>query len=316
MTDRCLFCYEPLTAASTPAEHQGFHVGCSKRMFGQPIPPVLDIAQSQLQALAEQVVQSQISVTGVQPKLSLSISDTDAPPSRFTIVGLWGAHILKPQTEQFPHLPENEDLTMHLAQSCGIPTVPHALIRMASGELAYLTRRIDRVQGQKIAMEDFCQLTERLTEHKYRGSHEQVARVLQRHSSNPGFDVVSLYERVLFCFLTGNNDMHLKNFSLIRTPMGYGLSPAYDLVASALVVEGDDEELALTLNGKKRRLTRADFAAAMQRAGVQPKAIENVLNKYLDASQNWPPLIAQSFLPPDLQRAYLALIQRRISQLA
>ncbi len=212
--------------------------------------------------LAEQVVRSSITVTGVQPKLSLDLEPAKQTtlPQRFTIVGLWGTYILKPPTKQYPYLPEVEDVTMHLASLSKIKTVPHSLIRLQNGSLAYLTKRIDRNKSEKIHMEDMCQLTERLTEHKYDGSYEQIAKAILKFSANPVLDVINFYEQVVFSFLTGNADMHLKNFSLIKDPLlGYSLAPAYDMVATALVNPSDKEELALTLNGKKRKLKKERF---------------------------------------------------------
>ena len=247
----CLSCYQPLPAGDGPA----YHPACSRKLFGKVVPPAFPYTEADMLALAEAVVRQHIAVTGVQPKLSLSVAPAGAAgqPGRFTIVGaLDGEYILKPPTARYPHLPEVEDLTMHLAALARLPTVLHGLLRLEGGALAYVTRRIDRQKGRKLAMEDMCQLTERLTENKYDGSHEQIARALLKYSANPGLDVVNYYELVLFSFLTGNADMHLKNFSLLQMPgRGYGLAPAYDLVATALVNPADTEELALTSMAKK-----------------------------------------------------------------
>jgi serine/threonine-protein kinase HipA len=191
-----------------------------------------------MEALATQIVKSQMTVTGVQPKLSLHLTSggNKQDPKRLTIVGLWGGFILKPPSAKYPQLPEVEDLTMHLASLARINVVPHSLIRLRSGSLAYITRRIDRVKKSRLHMEDMCQLTGRLTEDKYHGSYEQMARAFRKYSVNPGLDVVNFFEQVLFSFITGNADMHLKNFSLLKQDdVGYVLSPAYDMVATALV---------------------------------------------------------------------------------
>ena len=312
---RCLICYQPLPAGDGPA----YHPACSRKLFGQPAPPAFPYSGAEMRALAEAVVRQHIAVTGVQPKLSLAIAPAgpDGRPARFTIVGaLGGAYILKPPTPHYPHLPEVEDLTLHLAALAKLPTVPHGLLRLEGGALAYVTRRIDRVKGQKRAMEDMCQLTERLTEHKYDGSHEQVARALRGFSANPGLDVVNFYELVLFSFLTGNADMHLKNFSLLNTPgLGYGLAPAYDLVATALVNPADTEELALTLNGKKKKLRQEDFLAATRRAGVDDKVMTGLFTKFTRVRPAWEKLLAESFLPSELKDGYLALLRRKFEQL-
>lgn len=192
-------------------------------------------------------------MTGVQPKLSLDIQRGTAwdLPGKFTIVGLWGNYILKPPTKTYPLAPELEDLTMHLALLSKISTVPHALIRLQSGSLAYITLRVDRSKSGKIHMEDMCQLTGKLTEHKYRGSYEQIGKAILKYSATPGLDLVNFFEQVVFAFLTGNTDMHLKNFSLLNVPgVGYTLCPAYDMLATALITD-DAEQMALTLNAKK-----------------------------------------------------------------
>ena len=208
---RCLYCYKELGEGE-----KDFHKVCSKKIFGTQGVPELPYTREDLTALAKQVIHSQTTLTGVQAKLSLDISKSVAgETARFTIVGLWGRYILKPQTERFACLPEVEDLTMHLAELAKIKVVPHSLVRFADGELCYITRRIDRTEkGEKLAMEDMCQLTERLTEHKYKGSYEQIAKAIQRFSSVPKLDMVNYWEQVVFSWITGNADMHLKNFSL------------------------------------------------------------------------------------------------------
>ncbi|WP_240336903.1 HipA domain-containing protein [Rufibacter psychrotolerans] len=269
-------------------------------------------------ALAEQIIRNQTTVTGVQPKLSLSIEELreNLTSRKFAIVGLWGDYILKPQTQYYRNLPEIEDVTMHLARLAKIKTVNHSLIRLASGQLAYITKRIDRVSGKKLHMEDMCQLTERLTEQKYKGSYEQIAKVILRHAANPGFDLINFYEQVVFSFLTGNNDMHLKNFSLLKDQnQEYHLCPAYDLVASELVVEDDPEELALTLNGKKRKLKRKDFELAMQAAGIEARAVQNIFKKFAKAVVSWHSFINISFLPEDLKAKYHEMLELKLRQL-
>jgi serine/threonine-protein kinase HipA len=268
--------------------------------------------------LAGQLVMSRVTVPGVQPKMSLDLEPIKKPnePRRFTIVGLWGRYILKPPSPDYPQLPEVEDCTMHLAELARIKTVPHTLIRMQDGQLAYLTKRVDRTQAAKLHMEDMCQLTERLTEHKYAGSHEQIAKVLLKHSANPGLDVVNFYEQVLFSFITGNSDMHLKNFSMLNDPItGYTLSPAYDLVAVKLVNPTDDEELALTLNGKKKRITWDDFEAAFTQAGIPPNVGTAMLTKFRNALPTWKKLVAVSFLREELRKELVELIESRLESL-
>jgi serine/threonine-protein kinase HipA len=251
-------------------------------MFGSPTPPELPYSEEDISKLALNFIQERVSVTGVQPKLSLDIT-SGKEPKKLTIVGLWGNYILKPPSNVYPSLPENEDLVMHLATLCGISTVPHSLIRLKSGSLAYITKRIDRSKSGKHHMEDMCQLTERMTEHKYAGSHEQIAKAILKYSANPVLDVINFYELTLFCYLTGNADMHLKNFSLIDEPgIGYHLSPAYDLLCTAVANPADKEELALTLNGRKRKITLSDFKKAMTQANISSKVMDGIFFKYKD----------------------------------
>lgn len=310
---RCLYCYDDLGE-----EKSEYHKPCSRKIFGTLTSPELPYSEDQMMQLAEKVVKSQSTVTGVQPKLSLyieKISKKDEP-QRFTILGLWGVYILKPPTKQYKFLPELEDLTMHLAEISGIEVVPHSLIRLNSGNLSYITKRIDRRNEIKIHMEDMCQLTERLTEQKYQGSHEQIAKAIFKYSANPGLDVTNFFEQVLFSFLTGNADMHLKNFSLIDNPdLGYILSPAYDMVASTLVVEGDQEELALALNGKKKKIKKKDFVEAMSRFHVDNKAIKNIFNKFNMSIDYWHKFIDISFLPEEMKTGYHDLIIKRANQI-
>jgi serine/threonine-protein kinase HipA len=309
---RCLFCYETLSK-----DEIDFHPACSKKIFGQSSPPELPFSEDNMEELATQIVRAQTTVTGVQPKLSLSITKVKNGPSRFTIVGLWGGYILKPPTEQYPQLPEVEDLTMHLASIAKINVVPHSLVRLQSGALAYLTKRIDRTKKEKIHMEDMCQLTERLTEHKYQGSYEQIARAINDYSVNPGLDIVNFYEVVLFSFLTGNSDMHLKNFSLIKSPkLGYHLSPAYDLVAAAIINPADDEDLALSLNGKKKKINRTDFDSAFRVSGLDGKQQENILKRMKTAVPQWLGCIDVSFIGDEMKEKYKKLIQDRVKRLS
>lgn len=306
---RCLFCYLPLESNEID-----FHSSCSKKMFGQAIPPELPYSVEQMQELGTEVIKSQMTVTGVQPKLSLDIASTKTKnePKRFSIVGLWGGYILKPPTAKYPQLPEVEDLTMHLASVAKIEVVPHSLIRLQSGELAYITKRIDRLKHRKLHMEDMCQLTERLTEDKYHGSYEQIAKTIAKYSANPGLDTVIFFEQVLFSFLTGNADMHLKNFSLIRKAgKGYSLSPAYDMVATAIVNPADDEDLALTLNGKKKKINRADFIKAFETLRLDQKQQENIFKKMIKAKDEWEKKIDISFLNDEFKEAYKSLLKKR-----
>lgn len=294
-----------------------YHKSCARKIFESTVVPALPYTRNNIKELAREIVTASTTVTGVQAKLSLDIARTGKnEPQRFTIVGLWGRFILKPQTDRFANLPENEDLTMHLAEAAGIKTVPHSLIRFADGELCYITRRIDRTKkGDKIAMEDMCQLSERLTEDKYKGSYERIAKLIREYSSAPLLDIINFWEVVVFSWLTGNADMHLKNFSLFRPKGVYMLTPAYDLLTTAIVMPEDDDELALTLNGKKKNIKRDDFEKAMWDNGMDDKAITNLFNKFEKALPKWFSIIEESFLPTEQQTKYRKLIELMATRL-
>jgi len=310
---KCLYCYKELNEGE-----KDFHKACSKKIFGTQSVPELPYTRDNLTELAKQVLCSQTTLTGVQAKLSLDINKSgENRTDRFTVVGLWGQYILKPQTDRFVHLPELEDLTMHLAELAKLQVVPHSLIRSPDGELCYITRRIDRTAtGDKLPMEDMCQLTERLTEHKYKGSYEQIAKAIQRFSSVPKLDMVNYWEQVVFSWITGNADMHLKNFSLYSKERGkYMLTPAYDMLSTVLVMPEDKEELALTLNGKKRKIKKEDFITSMQASGLEDKVINNIFAKFAKVKDRWFAFIDQSFLPDEMKEAFKVIIAEKLNLL-
>lgn len=307
---KCLYCYKELEKGQ-----KDFHPGCVRKFFGTKDVPLLEYKHEELDQLAEQVIRAQTSLTGVQPKLSLNLSKHDGC-SRLTIVGLWGDYIFKPQTESYVQLPENEDLTMHLAEAAKISVVPHSLIRLADGKLGYITKRIDRTEnGEKIDMEDMCQLTLHPTEYKYKGSHEQIARTILQYSNTPKLDLTNYMQLLLFCFVTGNNDMHLKNFSLYRRMGGYQLTPAYDLLNVAIANPKDKEELALTLAGKKTKLRLADFLDAAKTMGMEENIVLRLLAGLHKAFPKWQQLIKDSFLSEDQKLTYEELVVTRLDRL-
>ena len=308
---KCLYCYRPLEKGE-----KNFHAKCAKKIFGTEEVPALDYTCEDLEKLAVQVIKDQTSLTGVQPKLSLHLHEHEGS-QRLTIVGLWGGFICKPQTIQFDQMPETEDLTMHLAELAKIEVVPHTLMRMTDNSLCYLTKRIDRSgSGEKLAMEDMCQLTERLTEHKYRSSYERIAKAIIQYSSMPKMDVTNFFEVILFSWITGNNDMHLKNFSLFEPQDGViRLTPTYDMLNAVILNPKDDEELALTLNGKKKRLKRHDFITSGLAMGVEQKTIERLIGKYVKLLSEMKKFISNSFLNDELKNKYAELITERIDRI-
>lgn len=307
---KCLYCYKELGEGEVD-----FHKICSKKFFGVPTAPELPYSLDELDTLAAQVIKSQTTLTGVQAKLSLHL-DRHEGSKRLTIVGLWGDFIFKPQTQSYKTLPENEDLTMHLAEIAKIKVVPHTLIRLQDGTLGYLTKRIDRTsEGGKIPMEDMCQLTERQTEYKYKSSYEQIAKVIAKHSYVPLLDLTDFYEQVFFNWLVGNNDMHLKNYSLYAPKGKWVLTPAYDLLNVSMVNPKDTEELALTLNAKKKRIKKSDFVRAMETSGISPKVFDNILAKYRKLLPKFNEIIDLSFLEKEDKEIYKQSIASRLARI-
>ncbi len=227
---------------------------------------------------------------------------------------MWGQYILKPQQDEFQYMPETEDLTMHLADLFKIKTCQHALIPTSEGKLAYIAKRFDRENGQKIHAEDFCQISGFLTEQKYKGSYEKVGRLVTQYCTNKGLDTINFFELVLFCYLTGNNDMHLKNFSVTHnTNHTISLSPAYDLVNVNLVFPDDADELALTLNGRKRKIAKSDFDTFATGLNLPERAVLNIYAKFADASGKVKEVIESSFLPQDWKKRYVEIWDKKLS---
>ncbi|MGI6572178.1 MAG: HipA domain-containing protein [Fermentimonas sp.] len=309
MSKRCLYCYKELDAEGD------FHPSCSTHFFGIPKPPTLDYTMSEMLELAKEVVENSVTVPGVQPKLSLGfIKDVlqDGNKGRLTVVGaLGGNYILKPQNETFPQMPENEHLTMRMAELCGIFVVPSTLIRLRSGELSYLIKRIDRTEtGEKNHMLDMFQILEAFD--KYRGSVEKVGKAVAEYSSNTLLDLLRLFEVVLFSYITGNNDMHLKNFSLILFNQDWTLAPAYDLLNVNLHIPEDTEEMALTIGGKKRRLIKSDFINLGLSLQLTEKQIMNTFKRLIKAERKMKQEIKSSFLSPENQMKYIELLENRL----
>lgn len=312
---KCLFCYQTLEEGMTD-----FHPGCARAIFGSETAPVLPFTRDNMSELARQVIRASSSVTGVQAKMSLDLNRGGKnEPARFTIVGLWGRYIFKPQSARYPCLPELEDLTMKMAEAAQIRTARHTLIHMADGELGYLTRRMDRGQkGEKISMLDLCQLSNRLTEHKYFGTYQQLAETVKKYSSAPLLDVQRFWEVVLFSWITGNSDMHCKNFSLIDTGGGeYALAPAYDLLPVLLADPEDSEEMAMsfTVNGAKAGFDRNTFLTAFTSSGVPAAVADKRIDRMTGFLPAWKELIRQSFLPEKMKTAYCKLLEERASRL-
>jgi serine/threonine-protein kinase HipA len=300
--NRCWFCYEDSGDVK-------YHPTCAKAFFGTAEVPLLQLNNQLIKSMAKKTVNRRIAVTGVQPKLSVTL-EKQKEKNRLTIVGLWGEYILKPQHVRYPKMPEVEDLTMHLAELFKIPVCQHALMEASDGSMVYLAKRFDRKDGRKIHVEDFCQLSEFLTENKYKSSYEKAGKIVITHCYK-GLDLLNYFELVLFSFLCGNNDMHLKNFSLLHTPEGAVLSPAYDLLNVSLINPKDEEELALTLNAKKNKIKLSDFKALADNLLLNKKAYYNSFKRFSSKNEAVSDLIGRSFLNKEMKKGYEEIWMRR-----
>lgn len=311
MKSKCLYCYQSIEGESD------FHQKCCMDFFGTQTPPQIPYNLDEMVVLAKDIVERSITVPGVQAKLSMSVVKTtyDNSGSRLTVVGaLGGQYIFKPPSEKYPEMPGNEHLTMRIAEAFGIRVVPSSLIRLASGELSYITKRIDRtVGGAKIHMLDMFQITEAFD--KYKSSMERVGKAIHSHSDNTLLDKLLYFELALFSFLTGNNDMHLKNFSMIESASGWVLAPAYDLLNVAIVNPDDSEELALTLDGRKKKLKKEHFEKLAKDLGLNDKQTERVFIRMIKNKTKAIDWIDNSFLSAQLKTDYKEVIQLRYSQL-
>jgi serine/threonine-protein kinase HipA len=312
MSEKCLYCYKALKKS----DEGDFHEHCSVEFFGTQKAPILSYSFNEMAELAKHVIDRSIAMPGVQPKLSLSLVNeamNNKNDKRLTIVGaLGGNYIFKPPSETYPEMPQNEHVTMRIAEAFGIRTVQSSLIRLQSGELSFITKRIDRtISGEKIHMLDMFQILEAVD--KYKSSMEKVGKALGEYSSNTLLDKLYFFELSVFSFLTGNNDMHLKNFSMINTGKEWSLAPAYDLLNVAIVIPKDKEEMALTLEGRKKKLKRPYFVRFGKGLGLNEKQIEAVFKRFIKNKPTAMQWIDNSFLSKENQKQYKALLNNRYS---
>ncbi len=310
MNNRCYICGEELPTTETI-----YHKKCTKKLFHSQNIPTLHYTQEELNELAKNIIAKRVSVPGVQPKLSLHLEKKNTGTDRLTLVGLEGNYILKPQTEQWKHVPEAEHFCMLFARLCNIETADFGLIPLKSGELSFITRRMDRTEKGSLHMEDFCQLSNKMTAQKYNGSMEQIGKLIRIHSSVPGLDLIRLFEITIFSFLTGNSDMHLKNFSLIQNLLPephWQLSQFYDLVPVKIILPADTDELALMLNGKKSKLTKTDFFTFGEKLDLSNIQIKKTFEKMLNTThKKLEKALSCSFIPIEMKEDFRELFADR-----
>ena len=319
---RCLCYGKEFNKNSKPEElSTGWHNSCIRKFFGTNELPIIDISNDTLKNLVDKSIEQGYTVPGVQKKLSLYLSN-EANTPRLTLVNYPTSYILKPQTNDYPHLSEAEYLVMSMARATKINTVPFALLRTNDSQYAYITKRIDRIINKNdtelLAMEDFCQLDSRLTADKYKGSYERCAKVIEKYSETDGLDESELFLRLVFSFVTGNSDMHLKNFSLIETKSGsneYHLSQAYDMLPVNIIIKEDKDEFALSMNGKKRNLRKKDFMIFAENCNINQKSAEKIINKVISMKDTYLKMCQESYLPDEMKASLEELICKRISVL-
>lgn len=266
--------------------------------------------QEQIQKAAE--YSDKLSIQGVQPKLSIKLN---VKKSHFEITANGGQFILKPPHNIYKEIPQNEDLTMRLAKSLFFDVPLHGMIYNIDDTLSYFIKRFDRMRGGKIAVEDFSQLLGYTRDTKYESSMEQVVSVIDKHCSFPFIEKLKLFRLMLFNFIVGNEDMHLKNFSLIRRGDKIELSPVYDLLSTSLAME-TREETALPIKGKKNKLTRSDFDSfGRERLKIPSEHIDKQYVGFQNVVPTWKALISISFLSQDSKEKYLQLISGRLNRL-
>ena len=258
---------------------------------------------------------SKMSIQGIQPKLSAVLNIKE---QKFDIVGRNGRYLLKPQHHFYPQMPENEDLTMRLADYIGLDIPPHGMIWAKDGTLTYFIKRFDRKgQKDKIPIEDFAQLAGLTRDTKYNYSMEKVVKLINAYCTFPAIEKVKLFKLVLFCFVTGNEDMHLKNFSIINQNGKIEISPCYDLLNTTIELKNASEEIALTLKGKKRNLTKQILIKYFggECCELNDKIITNTVTEIFNAKPHWIKKIHASFLPDEMKEKYIDVVESRFARL-
>jgi serine/threonine-protein kinase HipA len=308
MNNRCLSCQ---TIEPESVLYEGYHTRCSRNLFGTTEPPKVLFSTADVSREAQKMV-GKMSISGVQPKLSVV---HDRKKHQLMVVERGGLYILKPPTERFESLPENENLCMNIASVYGIEVPSHGLVPLMDARLAYVVKRFDRLEdGSKLQQEDFQQLLQ--TDDKYSGSYERIANFIKKHSDVTGLDLIRLFERALLYCSLGNGDAHLKNFSLIRRKeLGYQLSPAYDIVSSRLVLPEEKEDMCLSLHGKKNRLSRGDFIKLSDHFGLTRKQSDNSFTRLNELKPTIEKMVAESFLRQHLKDRFLEIFRQRMKRI-
>ena len=276
-----------------------------KMMFNTSEIPLIDFTLQDVSQKAQQVT-GKLSISGVQPKLSMRV---DKKNNSLISVAEGGEYILKPQTAAFPNVPENEQCCMDIAAAFKIDVPPHCLLSLKGGSLAYIVKRFDRESGEKIHQEDFFQILE--SKDKYKGSAEQIGRKLKEISTAPGYDMQLFFERIILNFIIGNGDAHLKNYSISYNKGQTRLTPAYDIVCSKLVIP-NEEDSALAINGRNTKLRREDFDKLADYLNVPIKIRYEKFKNSLGLMET---IIKDSEIKKDVQGEFIDIIKERLSRM-
>lgn len=306
---KCLICYEKANDV--------YHEECMINIFGKKIESIVNIDEEVLESLAKNQLNQKLALAGAQKKLSLELKDQSGKQSRMTVTDLWGKYIFKPRGGP-PHLPENEHLCLKLAESFKIQVEKSALIPTTTGELGFIARRFDRDDlHNEFHQEDFCQILDKPTYKKYNASLEQIGKILRKESDFPGDNLYRLYEITIFNFIIGNVDAHLKNITLIyedSTGPKKILGPGYDILSTDLYIEGDNEESALAINGKKNQLNDKDFLVLAKALGISDKVHKTLIGKFRVHLPIWDELIGKSFIDESKKEEFKQLIRRKLER--
>lgn len=313
-TRRCLICTESLMKDEGPA-----HTRCTRNFFAAAEMPFVDVSLANVEKLALLQVNQRMTLSGVQKKLSLNHFIENEKKSRLTVAGFDSRYILKPPLSDYPEMSEIEHTSMRLGKLHGLRMAECGLIPLASGELAYITKRFDRSMNGKIQMEDFCQLSRKPTKNKYSGSSEGLGKVIEEFSGQAADDKLTLFQIILFSFWIGNTDMHWKNFSLWRDPdsQSVRMTPGYDFLSTRLLISKKDdiEELALPINGRKNKLKWSDFLSLGDSLKIPQKVQLKVRDRLLDFLSESEKLIETSFLSGAKQEEFIKILRQHSKRL-
>lgn len=311
MTQRCPITYELLSTDEKAYSKKGLS------LLSRNLTTLEDFPYSQEEQIMQaRTMAAKMSIQGVQPKLSASL---DVPNNTFKVTERGGTFIIKPQNYMWPHLPENEDLTMRLAKTIGLNVPLHGLLRCKDGSWSYFIRRFDRPNMKsplktKVPLEDFAQLSGATRHTKYNSTMEKVIKIIDQFCTFPALEKEKLFKLTVFNYLVGNEDMHLKNYSLITTDGTTELAPCYDLLNTTIAMgKQASEEIALPLNGKKNKLNRSDFLDyfAKDRLGLKAVIIGITLKEIEKQLDTWNALISNSFLPEHFRSEYQNMLKNR-----